>query len=207
MSKAKRHWLALMRLLSVEPSISRKHWRILSERYGEPGRHYHTMKHITHFIEALHRFTNPDAALLIAAFYHDAIYDSRSQENEIRSAELAQQFLNEIGADEMLANEVKKLILATHKHRLLAGADQNKQALFLDCDLLIIGESKKRYDTYASQIREEYRNYDDSTYRLGRKSVLSKFLERQTIYLTRAINEAHEAKARANIERELKALD
>ena len=205
MSKAQRQWAALMRSLAVEPRQIRKQWLMLSELYSDQGRHYHTMKHVTHFVDALFRFGDPDAAMLIAAFFHDAVYDSRSTENELRSAALAVTFLKENGLEALTA-EVDALIMASAKHRFVPGTDPRKQALFLDCDLLIIGESKKRYETYVRQIRQEYMHYDDAAYRSGRSSVMTRFLAREPIYLTPAVYELHEAKAKANIRRELKAL-
>ena len=209
MTRVKRYWTALMTDLGVDRKTAAIHWLMLQELYGRPDRHYHNLKHIGHFLDALHKFGVASPALVLAAFYHDAIYDSKAKDNERRSADLARQFLTAIAAPPALAASVEGLILATEKHTVAEGisaAERALQQLFLDCDLLILGESARRYDSYAAQIRQEYIQFADADYRAGRAMVLAKFLKRERLYFSDTVRQKYEKRARANIRRELKNL-
>ncbi|MBD3562876.1 hypothetical protein H6S82_29135, partial [Planktothrix sp. FACHB-1355] len=55
-------------------------------------------------------------------------------------------------------------------------------------------------------IRQEYSWLSDAEYRLGRKQVLAKFLQRERIYFTPQMFATLEVKARQNIQEEIKSL-
>src|SRR4051812_15176924 len=58
-------------------------------RYGAPDRHYHNIRHVVSVLETVCRLAKtPTAPLLLAAWYHDAVYDSRAADNEERSVAL-----------------------------------------------------------------------------------------------------------------------
>lgn len=178
----------------------------LLSRHREPQRHYHTAQHVQAVLSHLDVLDpSADPALRLAAFYHDAVYDSPlppgSESNEERSAQLAEQELADCDAE--LVERVASLIRVTDGHRLvpLDGA-----AEFLDADLSILGAEPRVYDRYAEQIRKEYALVTDADYRVGRSLVLRQFFERDSLFFTPAGQSLWEAAARRNLARELHAL-
>src|SRR5262249_41743880 len=57
----------------------------LAAAYGEPGRYYHNLDHVRavlHTIDELARLASEPAAVYLAAWFHDAVYDPRRGDNE-----------------------------------------------------------------------------------------------------------------------------
>lgn len=209
MSKAKRYWHKLMRELAVPPSVASKRWRELELLYRGDGRYYHTLKHITHFIDCLVRHSprsKPSAAMLLAAFYHDAIYDATRHDNEEKSAELMAEFGKEARLARGVISDACALILATRKHKVIRGRLNRDSKLFLDCDLMILAASPAAYDRYTANVRLEYSHVPTLEFKAGRAAFMAKFLERKRIYMSDDVHREFEDAARKNLERELKRL-
>ena len=97
-------------------------WSIFSalkEAYTHPARYYHTARHIadclTLFQDARHLATRP-AEVEVALWFHDAVYDTRRQDNEERSAKWAIRFLEQAGVPPVIRHRVAGLIMATKDH-------------------------------------------------------------------------------------------
>ena len=175
--------------------------------YAEPRRHYHSLAHI----EALqrwfsqHRTIAHEPALIDAAiWFHDAVYDTRRQDNEQRSAAMAADDLGALGWPAAAVARVAVLVLATQHHQ--ADPSDADAWLFLDLDLSVLGQSAARYAAYAEAVRAEYAWVEDGAYRSGRARVLQGFMARERIYFTPVLHEAWEAAARLNLQAELAAL-
>jgi predicted metal-dependent HD superfamily phosphohydrolase len=84
-------------------------WRELETRYSEPHRHYHTLRHIEEMLDLL---PHADETVVMAVWFHDAIYGG--ERNEERSAELAREALTELRFPTI--ETVEQLILATKTH-------------------------------------------------------------------------------------------
>lgn len=178
----------------------------LQEQYSAPGRYYHTIEHICKMLQWLHRFgRKPPAALQFAAFFHDAVYDTTSKLNEELSAELAVEMLAKESDDAQMIDEVCRLILCTKKH-LPDETNAARSGLFLDCDLMILAAAPEEYILYTEQIRQEYSQFSDGEYRVGRTHVLKSFIARETIFFTDQIRREYEDTARANVAREIEQL-
>src|SRR5689334_16343460 len=70
----------------------------LVESYSEPQRAYHNLSHIKALLrqaEAYENVIDNLQAVGFAVWFHDAIYNTRENDNEERSAELARQSLAE----------------------------------------------------------------------------------------------------------------
>ena len=110
-------WFALWRRLGADGEAASVYDELLSA-YSEPGRAYHTLAHIEHclseFAIVSEAATNPDA-IEFALWFHDAVYDTRSKDNEERSAELARKVLRSASLSDSMANRIADLILVT-KH-------------------------------------------------------------------------------------------
>jgi pantetheine-phosphate adenylyltransferase len=58
------------------------------ENYSESHRYYHTLKHLIEVIDHLKLQDQFDKELFLAAVYHDAVYNPKSDDNEEQSAKL-----------------------------------------------------------------------------------------------------------------------
>jgi predicted metal-dependent HD superfamily phosphohydrolase len=199
-------WTRLLTTLGSTPGECRQSFADLAARYAEPGRHYHTLAHVGQVLDTLRSLRGDEAgpALLLAAWFHDAVYDTRAADNEERSADHARTVLGPLRLPGHLLDETCRLILLTRTHR--AGpADLDGQAL-LDADLAILGAAEPDYDRYSRAIRLEFAWVPEPDYRAGRARVLRDFLGRPRIYHTETMFTRLEARARLNLERERAAL-
>jgi predicted metal-dependent HD superfamily phosphohydrolase len=191
-----------------EPSPNKQEidrvFQLLVVAYTKPDRHYHNLQHIHHVLTILDRFAdrlqNP-ISVILAAWFHDFVYDSRSTDNEIQSAKLAEELLRDIGVSTGKIDRVQQLILATQGHK--TDLRDNDLCIFLDADLAILGTNPEQYQIYARSIRHEYSWVADELYRAGRIRVLESFLQRDRLYHTELLFDELEARARLNIQEEL----
>lgn len=170
--------------------------------YMQPERFYHTLTHVQNILEALETRDVLSPALALAVWGHDLIYDTRQSDNELRSADLFDQWLTRQGADDQLRAEVERLILAT---RHLSPPGDRASALLIDADLGIFGADEAQFWTYERAIRQEYGWVAPEAYRTGRRAVLEGFLSRPAIYNTPEFA-ALEPAARTHLEQALAAL-
>jgi predicted metal-dependent HD superfamily phosphohydrolase len=180
-------------------------------RYAEPHRYYHTATHIMMVVRNVHDVAamsacQPSVELVAAALYHDAIYDPRSDDNELRSAALAVGDLVELGWSVERCALVKALIVATAGHSPTAGSVTADTQFLLDADLAILGAEPHSYHAYVNGVRAEYYFVDDDRWRAGRGRVLQGFLDRPQIFATDYMRAEVEHRARANIAAELATL-
>jgi predicted metal-dependent HD superfamily phosphohydrolase len=96
------------------------------------------------------------------------------------------------------------LVLATQHHN--ADHDDHDAWLFLDLDLSVLAAELAIYVRYSQNIRAEFNWVPEADYRRGRSAVLASFQARENIYRTPALKSVWEARARANLARELAAL-
>lgn len=176
-------------------------------RYREPHRRYHGVGHLTAVVRdveaglALAPVTDP-AAVVAAAFFHDAVYDPRSATNEADSALYARGVLGAAWPPERV-EEVARLVLVTATHQ--AADDDLAAAVLLDADLAILGAGPAAYEAYRRGVRAEFAHVDDEAWRQGRADVLRSFLSRAAIYRT-TTGRALDARARVNLTAELATL-
>lgn len=173
----------------------------LLRRWSEPHRRYHDRRHLDEVIAAL-PVDAPDAVLL-AAWYHDAVYDPTHDDNEAASARLAGEQLAGVVAEATVA-EVERLVLLTRTHEVSSGDTDG--AMLSDADLAVLGAVAERYDTYARDIRQEYAHVGDDDFRRGRSRLLRTLLSLEPLYRTELGLRRWEQAARANLSRELAAL-
>jgi len=177
-------------------------WQEIKLAYSASNRHYHTLVHVENVYEQLQnvkdRIKNWDA-VLFALYYHDIIYSATKNNNEEKSAGLAQIRLGQLGASDEMILLVVQCILATKSHHTSANEDIN---YFTDADLSILGESWPKYEAYKSNVRKEYRIYPDIIYKPGRLKVLDHFISMPRIYKTPFFSERFEQSAIANLKKE-----
>ncbi len=179
----------------------------LVNSYSHPSRHYHNLEHIQHLLSLSEIFKATSDRRIILQFtswFHDCIYNPQAQDNEIQSAIYAENKLKVMNIAPDIIELVKQIILSTQKHQPLTTNINN--AIFLDMDLSILGTSTASYLKYSQAIRQEYIWLSDQDYQKGRIEVLSSFLAKKRIYFTEYFYQKLEAKARANLELEIKKL-
>jgi predicted metal-dependent HD superfamily phosphohydrolase len=193
-------WIRFLEPLGVEPAAAYPAFDRLVAAYSEPHRHYHTLEHLVEVLKVLGRLAKHcrhPAAVQLAAWYHDAVYDPTRGDNEERSAELAGAEMTAIGLDAETIDRVRELIRRTD-HR--ARPDDDADAIvLLDADLAILGAGESRYRRYAEAIRREYAHVPEATYRAGRAAVLDTFLARPRLFRTGELFLEAEAAARRNL--------
>jgi predicted metal-dependent HD superfamily phosphohydrolase len=174
--------------------------------YAEPHRHYHNQLHITdclkEFDEVRQLAVDPDA-VEFAIWFHDAVYDTRAGDNEERSAQLAQEWLKEAGAQDAFSNSVRQLVLATKAHDATLHPDA---PLLVDVDLSILGQEPERFWEYERAIRAEYDWVEETMFKSKRAEILERFLARPRLYLTESCFARFEEQARVNLRASIERL-
>jgi predicted metal-dependent HD superfamily phosphohydrolase len=181
----------------------------LLSRLDEPHRHYHTRYHIASLLKLAsdhERLIQNPHDVNWAIWYHDAVYDPKSSNNERESAELANVHLTRMGVNGNSLEQVNQLIMATQSHRLPEGTHNTDCALFLDLDLSVLASDPQQYQKYASAIRKEFSMFPKFLYNPGRRKVLLSFLDKDRIFLTDVFHAQWDAKARENLTWELNQL-
>jgi len=177
----------------------------LKRVYTEPGRYYHTDKHIADCLtlfQALRHQANHTAEVAIALWFHDAIFDTRRQDNEEQSAEWASNFLKAAKVKQASIDRIAQLIMVTKTHN----PHDADTALMTDIDLSILGEQPHLFEQYDADIRREYSWVPEQQFRQGRVQVLKGFLERENIYTTASFSGQYEEQARTNLRRKIEQL-
>lgn len=201
-------WTRLLERYGVAAANAYPVFDVLVAAYTAPERHYHNLEHLHEMFRVAGRLapnTDEPAAVQLAIWFHDAVYDSRGNDNEARSGELAVDLLGPIGVPASTIERVVRLIRAT-AHGANAQPPDRDTATLLDADLAILGAAEERYERYALDIRREYAWVPDSDYRRGRAAVLSHFLARPRIYFHQLMIEEGETRARQNMNAELARL-
>jgi predicted metal-dependent HD superfamily phosphohydrolase len=199
-------WARLLTTLGCPVNRIEPAFTDLREHYESSGRYYHTLDHIGAVLDTVYRLgaTEQTSALLLATWFHDAIYDSRAGDNEERSAGFARRTLQSLGVDEAILREAERLILLTKTH--MPSPDDRLGQILVDADLAVLGVPEAEYDIYARAIRKEYAWVPDEAYRAGRRGVLERFVQRPRIYRTEAMFAQAEEAARRNLRREIESL-
>lgn len=167
--------------------------------WSEPRRHYHTLQHLGEcmlHLESCWSLAEHPEEICLALWFHDAVYNPHSRENELYSAAWADKAMSEAGFAPDAIERVCEMILATTHQNAFAQGDC---ALMLDIDLAILGADKRRFAEYEAQVRIEYEWIEEAAYRASRSKLLNRFLERPRIYHSAFFHSALENKARHNL--------
>lgn len=179
----------------------------LVARHAEPHRRYHTLDHVAWVLAALEETgqgLGDRRAVSMAAWWHDAIYDTSAPGSEQRSAARARRSLVDAGCGEVFAARVAQLVAVTEGH---APAGPEAAAL-CDADLWVLGAEPDSYERYRAGVFYEYVTagpYTTAQWAVGRARVLESLLERDRLFHTEA-GARRESAARANLTGELDTL-
>ena len=191
----------------------------LLQAWEQPHRAYHHSGHLSQMLTDLdhlyaHRAQgSTPLALILAAWFHDAVYEGAPGEDEHHSEQLASASLEPLVTAGLLTEQelqmVSLLVRATATHKLPesadlpAGYEPADIQLFLDADMAILAADSARYRRYLRGVRSEYSHFDDEAFRTGRTTFLRSILGRERIFLSEEVFKLWEEPARANLRAEL----
>lgn len=183
--------------------------RQLLHGYDAPDRTYHDTRHLAEVLERLDLLlgheTVPDRdVVLLAAWFHDAVYD-RAGDNEERSAALAARVLARTSSSTTAVDEVARLVRLTATHD---PEEQDRAGVVLcDADLGILAADEPRYQEYVTGVRREYAHVAEEDFVRGRAAVLRRLVDRPHLFGTSYARAHWEEPARRNVAAELSRLE
>ena len=192
----------------------------LLQAWEQPHRAYHHSGHLSQILTDLDRLYahrtqagSTPLALILAAWFHDAVYEGAPGEDERRSEQLAGASLEPLVTAGLLSGDelqmVSLLVRATATHELPksadlpAGYEPADIQFFLDADMAILAADSARYRRYLRGVRSEYSHLDDEAFRAGRTTFLRSILGRKRIFLSEEALQLWEEPAQANLRAEL----
>ena len=201
----------LFSLVPVAPTARDEVIALMSAR----DRHYHDINHLAQLWHHLLLYgigrtvTEAPWQRLIASTiaFHDAIYDPTRRDNETRSADLWRDASPVLEPWEV--EWVAGTILATADHLGAVpelGKDPEAWAArlwVLDLDLSPLAATDGGFDANTAKLRAEYAHLDDAAWNAGRLGFLRTLSRWPLFFRTPVLAAAFEAKARANMAREL----
>ena len=165
-------------------------------------RGYHDLRHLSEVLDRLEALgATGNTEVVLAAWYHDAVYDDRG-DNEERSALLAEQDLS--GLPQVDVGEVARLVRLTESHR--PDPDDHNGGLLCDADLGILAAPPDRYAEYVADVRQEYAGIPELDFVRGRLTVLEQLAAKESLFHTDLARREWEPAARANLEQEIAEL-
>jgi predicted metal-dependent HD superfamily phosphohydrolase len=201
-------WASLAYSLGAPADLGERVRRLLEDRYGEAHRAYHTLDHIAQVLDTVDTLAAAGepvqdlAAIRLAAWFHDAVYDPRRSDNEFASADLAGEVLEDWPLDAARRRRVRRLILATADH-IARTADER---VLVDADLAILASDPQDYQAYIRAIRYEYAWLPEETFRAGRAAFLEGMCAREHLFATATMRTQAEIQALRNLQAELDDL-
>ena len=147
--------------------------------WNESHRSYHNLNHLNDLIcqinENKSNFSEKEyEKLMLAAIFHDVVYDPASQTNEEDSAK----FLMECAVDKKNADilDVNQMILDTKTHN----STTNLSESFNKYDMNIVERDFDQLLEWEKGISEEYSVYPKEQYKEGRVKFLESLLDKYT---------------------------
>lgn len=146
--------------------------------WNESHRAYHTLNHLNDLISQINEnksnFSEKEyEKLMLAAIFHDCVYDPMKSDNEEKSAD----FLMECAVDKSNPDilEVKQMILDTKTHK----ATTNLSESFNNYDMNIVERDFDQLLEWENGISFEYiPYYGKDNYKIGRLKFLESFLDK-----------------------------
>lgn len=184
----------------------------IRELYDQPGRHYHTWRHITEGLQQLRQYRAQGRDMIgqeavyrpvvWAWLYHDAYLGDGGV---ARSADLAATSARERGYPRAFAQQVATLVLCTDGHR----ATTYEERVIVCLDFRILGSAPRRFWEYEAQIRAEYSTFSAADYRRGRAEFVRHYLlaDRPKLFPLPYFEERYELPARRNLSALLARLE
>lgn len=204
---AQDNWNTLMQFFGYEQNSAT--YEKLKNLHAEKHRAYHNAVHIEacikHLYNANHLFEEDklQKQIELAFWFHDAIYSPFKKDNELKSAELCRDFLQDQSTSPETIEFIFELIMAT---RHSVALNNQAEEIMVDIDLSILGGTESNYKVYYQNVRQEYKWVPAFLYKKNRRKLLKSFLERDNIYQTPYFRQMWENNARRNLAAEIAIL-
>jgi predicted metal-dependent HD superfamily phosphohydrolase len=176
----------------------------LLDRWGEEHRKYHGRTHLLAVLEALDLLTepaDPPRAVLLAAWFHDAVYRGIAGQDEEESARLAEDRLAHAGLPAAEVDEVARLVRMTADHQPEPG--DGAAALLSDADLSVLGGEPAAYARYLAAVRQDFAHIGDDDFAAGRAAVVRQLMALDPLFHTPRGRALWLDTARKNLQAEL----
>ncbi|HET9349583.1 MAG TPA: DUF4031 domain-containing protein [Arthrobacter sp.] len=176
----------------------------LLDRWGEEHRKYHGRTHLLAVLEALDLLTepaDPPRAVLLAAWFHDAVYRGIAGQDEEESARLAEDRLAHAGLPAAEVDEVARLVRMTADHQPEPG--DGAATLLSDADLSVLGGEPDAYARYLAAVRQDFAHIGDDDFAAGRAAVVRQLLALDPLFHTPRGRALWLDAARKNLQAEL----
>jgi predicted metal-dependent HD superfamily phosphohydrolase len=149
---------------------------LLLSMWNESHRHYHTLNHLNDVIDQINedksKYSEKEyEKLMLAALFHDCVYDSMSSTNEEDSANFFIECCQDKSNPDVL--EVKQIILDTKTHE----STTNLSESFNHYDMSIVERDFDQLLEWENGIAEEYKAYGEQ-YKEGRLKFLESLLDK-----------------------------
>lgn len=194
---------------------------MLTTLYSQSHRYYHNINHVMDCLTELENF--PGSCLQgfsygdrqvveKAIWYHDAVYNPYSKENEVNSVKLLDGgYYNSNEKDRVI-----NAILATAKHletQTHNSTGYDKTPLYittqvmLDIDLSGFGKSWDICEKHSENIRQEYYHTEDKEFYVGRLNFLNAINKRESLYYTDYFRNKYHEQSKRNIAVEINVVE
>lgn len=177
----------------------------LINAYSEKHRAYHNVNHLQDCLMKLENYPDKNfyKEIALAFWFHDAVYQSYQKNNELKSAEWANNFLENNKVELNKINFIFDLIMSTSYQKPAANLAQE---IMMDIDISILGSEPENYEVYTKNVRKEYQLIPMFIYKKKRKAILQNFLKQNTLFYTNYFQKLYEKQARENIQNEIELL-
>lgn len=176
----------------------------LSTLYTQPHRHYHNMNHINDCLAEFEaaRDSFPELSdrdrnqIITAIWFHDAVYNPYSKQNEANSADL----IPVVAGDYISTHyELRDMIMATSRHLVTQPDLPLRTQILLDIDLSGFGQPFDICWKNSENIRKEYYNTSDLDFNKGRLAFLQTIILRPSLYYTNYFKEKYDIQSHKNL--------
>ena len=147
--------------------------------WNESHRHYHNLNHLNDLIDQINenksKYSEKEyEKLMLAALFHDCVYNPMSSDNEEKSAEFfIECCLDKTNSDVL---EVKQIILDTKTHQ----STTNLSESFNHYDMSIVERDFEQLLEWEKGISEEFSVYPKEQYKEGRLKFLESLMDKYT---------------------------
>lgn len=196
--------------------ITLEEMSMLTTLYTQPHRKYHNINHINDCLVELENIPhwtiltknmngiNEIDIVESAIWYHDAVYNPYSKQNEYNSADLLPEITEK---NRKFIPAVRHAILSTAFHLITQNNLSPAAQVMLDIDLSGFGKDRFVFAQNGINIRYEYYNTKLKEFLEGRYKFYQALVKRPTLYYTEHFYNLYHTKSRENIEWEISLLE
>ena len=198
----KKYWLEVVHYLDLAENNEKLLFQDIVNNYSQKNRYYHNLNHIStllKLIDSQHLNGKDRITLILTAFYHDVVYDTKQSMNESESVVFLKRHFDHLIEHKVIIDDVAQIIIDTKNHQSESFLSQ----LFLDMDLSILGTDEVSYSVYSASIQKEYQQIPVFLYHIGRNNFIRTMLKKGSIFYTQEFKNKYEKQAIQNLKNEL----